>query len=317
MDVASVNGGIRGRGRWSMAILLAVVLWGAATPAHASTPRPRIVTDEYTFGTVIEQRWFAYWRMASTRLRVLDTKTMKKASYRLPQGCYLFDSDSTVGVKAECSGQGDVLVDVRDGHVTRLPRVDLVQDFTWTAVGRYWLWGGSDLYENRATGERVSRPTLKTPRGSAPLHRNLDDPQLRRYTLCAPHQHEIDASGDQQWRDRVIFRDAVHRLRAGRCGSSRTTVLADRKANPDLSLAAGITVWGDSTNCTRHVNAYVARTGRRIRWPLGRVATETCSRDILHTRYAILAALWWGEATDPEDDSPYRTFRMMRLPLPR
>lgn len=315
MDVASVNVGLRGRMRWLLAGAFVVVLCGAATPAHASAPRPRIVTDEYAFGTVIGQRWFAYWRFASTRLRVLDTKTMKRASFPLPNGCHLFSADaSSSGVMAPCNGAISVLIDVRDGHVTRFGRPDPKQDFTWKAAGSHWLWGGYQVYENRLTGKRVSRKPQSGKLGW--VHRNLDDPKLRPYRLCAPHQHEFDASADQQWRERVVFRDAKDRLRAGRCGASHTTVLAGRKADPDLSLAGGVTVWGDSTYCTRHVNAYVARTGRRIRWPLGRVADATCSRDILHTRYAILAALWWGEGTDHEDDSTYRTFRMMRLPLP-
>jgi hypothetical protein len=296
-----------------LAVLLSLVLLAAAGPAFAA-PRPRLVTDEYTNGIVVGQRWFAYWRWASPRLSVLDTKTLRRTSYRLPEGCHLFNADVASELQVQCR-RSPALVDVRTGRVTRLPRPDPVQDFSWSAVGRRWLWFGMNEYQSRTTGKRVTRRTKDTRSGW--VHRNLDDPKLRPYRLCAPHGRELDWSADQQWRGHVVFRDAEGRLRAGRCGSARTTVLGTPRADPDLSLAGGVTVWGDGRNCTRHVNAYVARTGRRVHWPLGRVNGETCSRSVVHTRYAILAPLWWGERKSPNDDgSQYRTYRLMRLPLP-
>ncbi len=217
-------------------------------------------------------------------------------------------------------GDAQYVAELRSSRRTPLPKrvtVDGVEhDTVFHRLGKWWAetplshacgpFHGPfcDGYVNFRTGEQRIVP--RDPRGT---FRDLDDPQLRRRTLCRPH---ADA-----FRDGQRTYEAPYLLAGGipyRCGS-RHRLRNLPSAFPDLmNLSAGLASWGNPfSGGDGRVYLFDFSRRRLSSWRVPRVgSSRSTPGTAVHTRRRLFVA---ATLTTNDEGDPL-TIRVYSARLP-
>ena len=216
------------------------------------------------------QRYFAWQRLGSRRIAVLDGLTGKTVSSRMPEGCQLRAAglsmrDRTLMIA--CRRGRTRVFDWRGGKATVLPSEGELAGVLWFDIGRYWI-GGDDVacpastsysprtcyvYLHRVSGRRVfSTEPRDIDRGSLPVHRACG-------LLLRPSSQRVF---DRPW---LVGGRTPESSTGGlwlhRCGTGSRRRLSSRTWR-DARIGGGLVTWRMHTS----VYVHVISTRRTYAW---------------------------------------------------